>query len=51
MGYGEAKKLLLDKINAYFGPAREKRKQLAANPAYVEDVLKRGAQKRARRHG
>jgi tryptophanyl-tRNA synthetase len=45
LGYGDAKKMLLDKINAYFGPAREKRKQLAANPAYVEDVLKRGAQK------
>ena len=43
MGYGEAKKLLLEKINAFFGPAREKRKQLAAHPEQVEAVLKRGA--------
>jgi tryptophanyl-tRNA synthetase len=45
MGYGEAKKLLLDKINAHFGPARERRKQLAAHPEQVEEVLRRGAQK------
>jgi tryptophanyl-tRNA synthetase len=45
MGYGEAKKLLLEKINAYFGPFREKRKQLAARPDYVEEVLRRGAQR------
>jgi tryptophanyl-tRNA synthetase len=45
MGYGEAKKLLLEKINAYFAPAREKRKQLAADPEYVEGVLRRGAQR------
>jgi tryptophanyl-tRNA synthetase len=47
MGYGEAKKMLLEKINAHFGPAREKRKQLAAHPEQVEDVLRSGA-KRAR---
>jgi tryptophanyl-tRNA synthetase len=45
LGYGDAKKMLLDKIDAYFGPARAKRKQLAANPAAVEAVLQRGAQK------
>ncbi len=45
MGYGEAKKLLLEKIDAYFGPARVRRKELAANPQQVEEVLKRGAQK------
>ena len=44
MGYGEAKKMLLEKINAYFGPAREKRKQLAAHPEQVEAVLKQGAE-------
>ncbi len=37
MGYGEAKKMLLEKINVHFGPARERRKQLAANPEQVED--------------
>jgi tryptophanyl-tRNA synthetase len=45
MGYGEAKKMLLEKINAYFGPFRECRKQLAANPDRVEAILQRGAQK------
>src|SRR5207248_4317728 len=45
MGYGESKKLLLDKINAHFGPARERRKQLAAHPEQVEEVLRRGAQR------
>jgi tryptophanyl-tRNA synthetase len=45
IGYGDSKKLLLEKINSYFGPFREKRKQLAANPAAVEDVLRQGAQR------
>jgi tryptophanyl-tRNA synthetase len=45
MGYGVAKEALLDKINAYFGPARERRKQLARDPALVEDVLRQGAQR------
>jgi len=45
MGYGAVKTMLLEKINAFFGPFREKRKQLASNPAFVEDVLKRGTQK------
>ena len=47
MGDGEAKQMLLAKIEEYFGPFREKRKQLAADPNYVEDVLRDGA-KRAR---
>jgi tryptophanyl-tRNA synthetase len=47
LGDGTAKQMLLEKIDAYFGPFREKRKQLAADPAYVEDVLRDGA-KRAR---
>jgi len=45
IGYGDAKKLLLEKINAYFAPFRERRKQLAANPQEVEDILQQGAQK------
>ncbi len=45
MGYGEAKKLLLEKINTYFAPARERRKHLAAHPEEVEAVLQRGAQR------
>ncbi|HKI33770.1 MAG TPA: tryptophan--tRNA ligase [Gemmataceae bacterium] len=45
IGYGGAKKLLLEKIGAYFGPAREKRKQLAAHPEQVEEVLRKGAER------
>lgn len=44
-GYGDSKKMLLEKINGYFGPFRERRKQLAARPDYVEGVLRDGAQK------
>jgi tryptophanyl-tRNA synthetase len=47
MGYGDAKKMLLEKIDGYFGPFRERRKKLAADPDYIEDVLREGA-KRAR---
>jgi tryptophanyl-tRNA synthetase len=44
-GYGDAKGMLLAKIDAKFGPARERRKQLAADPASVEQVLRDGARK------
>lgn len=43
LGYGEVKKMLLEKINAFFGPIRERRKQLAARPDQVHEVLRRGA--------
>jgi tryptophanyl-tRNA synthetase len=45
MGYGDSKKSLLAKIDAKFAPAREKRRELAADPSYVDDVLRDGAQK------
>jgi tryptophanyl-tRNA synthetase len=45
IGYGDSKKLLLEKIEAHFAAARDQRKQLAANPDYVEDVLREGARK------
>jgi tryptophanyl-tRNA synthetase len=45
MGYGEAKNALLQKIEDYFAAARERRRQLAKDPATVEDVLRQGAQK------
>jgi tryptophanyl-tRNA synthetase len=45
MGYGTAKELLLEKINAHFGPARERRKQLAKDPNQAEEVLRQGAQR------
>jgi tryptophanyl-tRNA synthetase len=43
IGYGDSKKLLLAKIDDYFGPARAKRKELAASPDHVEAVLREGA--------
>lgn len=45
MGDGEAKQLLLAKIDAFFGPFRERRKALAADRNYVDDVLLTGAAK------
>jgi tryptophanyl-tRNA synthetase len=45
IGYGGAKKLLKTKIDEYFAAAREKRKELAQNPSFVEDVLREGAKK------
>ena len=44
-GYGNAKKALLAKIDAYFAPARERRKELARNPGIVEEVLQSGARR------
>jgi tryptophanyl-tRNA synthetase len=45
IGYGEAKKRLLAKINDYFEPFRQCRKRLAADPDYVEGVLRQGAER------
>jgi len=44
-GYGDAKKLLLEKFQTYFGPARQKRIELAKDLGYLDDVLKEGATK------
>ncbi len=44
-GYGDAKKILLEKFLDYFGPARQKRIELATNLGYLDDVLESGAQK------
>jgi tryptophanyl-tRNA synthetase len=43
MGYGEAKQLLFEAAMDYFGPARERRRHLEADPAAVEAVLATGA--------
>lgn len=45
IGYGDAKKRLLAKIDAAFAPAREKREELLARPDTVEDVLRDGARR------
>jgi len=47
VGYGDIKKRLADAYVARFMPLAEKRKEIAANDAYVESVLEEGA-KRAR---
>jgi len=45
MGYGDAKKMLLEKILEYFGPAREKRIELESNLDYVKEVINEGNKK------
>ena len=45
MGYGEAKQALYDGAMAVFGPAFERRAQLAAHPDTVRDILREGAKK------
>jgi tryptophanyl-tRNA synthetase len=42
-GYGDAKKALLGAIEEVFGPARDRRAALAADPDGVADVLATGA--------
>lgn len=44
-GYGDAKKLLLEKLLDYFGPARKKRIELQQDLGYIEEVLADGANK------
>jgi tryptophanyl-tRNA synthetase len=44
-GYGDAKAMLLEKIDAHFAAARERRKLLARDPGYVEEVLQAGARR------
>ncbi len=45
MGYGEAKKALLEKVTVYFASARQKRKDLAQHLDYAEEVLRKGAER------
>jgi tryptophanyl-tRNA synthetase len=47
-GYGDAKKLLLEKILDYFKPYRQKREELKNNLDYVKSVLNEGAEKARR---
>ena len=44
-GYGHAKKELLEAILNYFAEAREKREELAKHPEYVDEILRKGAEK------
>lgn len=45
MGYGDAKKMLLEKVIETFKPFREERERLKNNIAYVKDILKKGSEK------
>ena len=42
MGYGDVKKRLLELIDDYFAPHRERRRELERDTDYVTDVLKDG---------
>ncbi|NOY28321.1 MAG: tryptophan--tRNA ligase [Oligoflexia bacterium] len=44
-GYGHAKLALLDQINAFFGPMRERRDYYQQHPDQVEDILVEGGKK------
>jgi tryptophanyl-tRNA synthetase len=43
LGYGDLKKALFEHLWTYFAPARARRAELAAQPEYVEQVLRDGA--------
>ena len=45
VGYGDFKKRLFGAIWEHFAHARTRRAQIAADPAYVDDVLRRGAER------
>ena len=51
MGYGEAKQTLFEAAMDYFGPARERRAELEADPASVDDVLAAGAKTASEKAG
>jgi tryptophanyl-tRNA synthetase len=42
MGYGDVKKRLLELVDEYFAPFRERRRHLEKDPAFVTDVLREG---------
>jgi tryptophanyl-tRNA synthetase len=42
MGYGDVKKRLLELVDEYFAPARERRRELENDPGYVQEVLRDG---------
>ena len=44
-GYGHLKVRLIEAVEELFGPARERRKELMADPAEVDRMLERGAER------
>ena len=45
LGYGDLKKALFEYYWNFFAPYRVKRAELAANPDYVEKILRDGAER------
>ncbi len=45
VGYGDVKKRIVELFEQKFGPARERRAELAARPQEMEDILAAGAQR------
>jgi len=50
-GYGEVKKALAEKAEAYFAEARARRADLAGNPARVREILADGASRARKKAG
>lgn len=48
IGWGEAKEVLFDKINAEIAPFRQRYNELMANPKELEEILQMGAEKARR---
>jgi tryptophanyl-tRNA synthetase len=46
-GCVDTKRLLAERMLAFFAEARERRRELAARPGYVEEVLRAGAERLA----
>jgi tryptophanyl-tRNA synthetase len=44
-GYGDFKKKLFERLWEYFAPMRKRREEILAEPHYVDNVLKRGAER------
>lgn len=44
-GYGHAKQALFDAYTAFFEPMRKRRAELEKDPAYIEEILRKGAEK------
>lgn len=44
IGYKESKEILADNMETYLAPMREKREEIAKNPARVIEILKQGAE-------
>lgn len=45
MGYGEAKKMLLEQLDDFFAPFRQEREKLKSDKDYIEQVLKSGGER------